>query len=334
MSLAISSDGSRILSGSRDRTMRLWNGQTPFEELGVCEHEDQVKSVAFSPDNSLIASGSDDCTVRIWNARSLDEVTRLAGHRNIVTCVTFFPDGTRIASASWDCTVRLWNTRTYESLPGLQFSGPVWAIALSPDGTRLALAEHTSTTEGNLRVYDIVTLTEQAQVNISPGAYLPWALAFSPRGDLIGSGAASGSIQVWGTSNLSNIAKMTGHHGQVTSIAFSSDGSQIVSGSWDGTVRIRPIASSAVEFINSPGIRSIGGSQSHSVVRRVFSQWHPAGRDVKRQDGPCVGYGQLYSGGRTRSSSPKHRLALCYFLSRRQGHSDAPLGQWSFVDLR
>jgi WD40 repeat protein len=253
MSLTISSDGSRILSGSRDRTMRIWNGRTPFEELGLCEHEDEVNSVAFSPDSSIIASGSDDCTVWIWNACSLEEVTRLAGHRNIVTSVAFFPDGTRIASASLDFTVRIWDTRTFEPLPGLQFSGRVYAIVISPDGTRLALGECTSRTEGILRVYDIVTLTEQAQVNISPGAYLPWALAFSPGGDLIASGTLSGVIQVWDASSLSNIATIRRHHGQVTFIAFSSDGSQIVSGSLDGTVRIQPVASSEEQIATIPG---------------------------------------------------------------------------------
>jgi WD40 repeat protein len=138
----------------------------------------------------------------------------------------------------------VWDAGTYEPLPGLQCSGQVNAIAISPDSTQLALGEYTSGTEGILRVYDIVTLTEQAQVNISPGAYLPWALSFSPRGDLIASGTASGAIQVWNTSNLSSTATIRGHHGQVTSIAFSSDGSQIVSGSADGTARIRLVASS------------------------------------------------------------------------------------------
>jgi WD40 repeat protein len=179
-SLAISSDGSRVVSGSRDRTMRVWDGRT-FEELGLCEHEDEVNSVAFSPDGSLIASGSDDCTVWIWNARSLEKVTRLTGHRKLVSSVAFFPDGTHVASASFDCTVRMWNARTYEPLPGLQCSGPVFAIAISPDSTRLALGEYTSGAEDILRVFDIVTLSEQAQVNVSPGLQLPCAIAFSLR---------------------------------------------------------------------------------------------------------------------------------------------------------
>jgi WD40 repeat protein len=245
-SLAISSDGGRIVSGSLDRIMRVWDGLT-FEEIGLCEHEDGVNSVTFSPDSSLIASGSDDKTVWIWNARSLEKITRLVGHESIVTSVAFFPDGTRIASASWDHTVRLWDAHTYEPLPGLRRSGLFYAVAISPDSTRLALGESTSGTEGILHVFDILTLAEQAQVSISPGATLPWAIAFSPSGDLIASGTASGDIHVYDVINLNNITTIRGHHGQVTSIAFSSDGSEIVSGSEDGTVRIQPVASSEEE---------------------------------------------------------------------------------------
>jgi WD40 repeat protein len=251
-SLAISLDGLQIVSGSRDWTMRVWDGQT-FQNLGLCEHEGQIWSVTFSPDGSLIASGSDDCTVWIWNARSLEKVTCLAGHKCPVTSIAFLPDDTQIASASFDRTVRMWDAHTYNPLPSRQCSGAGLAIAVSPDSTQLALTEYTSGSEGILHVFNILTLAEQAQVNVSPGPFFPGALVFSPDGNLIASGTESGAIQVWDKSTLSIIAKIRGHHGQVTSIAFSSDGSQIMSGSLDGTVRIRPAASSEEHLAPIPG---------------------------------------------------------------------------------
>jgi WD40 repeat protein len=252
MSLAISSDGSQIVSGSRDRTMCVWDGQT-FEELGLFQHEDEVNSVAFSPNSSLIAAGSDDYTVWIWDALSLEKVNHLAGHKGPVTSVVFFPDGTQIASTSFDCTVRIWDAHTYQLLSGLQCSRQIGAIAISPDSTQLALAKHRYGAEGILHVFDVLTLAEQAQVNISPGTHMPWAIAFSPGGDFIASGTASGIIQVWDASNLSSVATIRGHHGRVTSIAFSSDGAQIVSGSEDGTVCIRPVESSEEQLAPIPG---------------------------------------------------------------------------------
>jgi WD40 repeat protein len=251
-SLAISSDGSRIVSGSFDRAVRVWNGRT-FEDLGLCEHEDKLNSVAFSPDSRLIASGSDDYGVGIWDTLSLERVFQLTGHKDVVTSVAFFPDGTRIVSASYDRTVRMWDARTYEPLPGLQCSGSVFAIAISSDCTRLAIAENMPGAKGILHVFDILTLAEQAQVSISPGPYIPWSIAFSPDSNLIASGTASGVVEVWDAKNLSKISTLSGHHGQVTSIVFLSDGSQIISGSLDGTVRIRPVASSEMLLAPVPG---------------------------------------------------------------------------------
>jgi WD40 repeat protein len=265
-SVAISSDGLRIASGSRDRTIRVWDGLT-FEELGLCEDAGDVYSVAFSPDNSLIASGSPDCAVRIWDALSFAEVTRLAGHKDVVTSIVFFPDGTRIASASSDCTVRMWNARTYEPLPGIQCSGEVCVIAISPDSVRLAVREDSSGGVGILRVFDAVTLTEQAQVQTYPGHLMSQSIGFSPDGDSIASGTGSGAVQVWDANTLSMLSTSRGHHGQVTAIVFSADGSRIISGSLDGTVHIRPVKPLEEQFVPIPG-------HDEWVCQAVFSPDH------------------------------------------------------------
>ena len=66
-SVAVSSDGQRIVSGSTDQTVRIWNAQTG-EPIGqpLQGHTGPVWSVAISPDGQRIVSGSDDQTVRIW----------------------------------------------------------------------------------------------------------------------------------------------------------------------------------------------------------------------------------------------------------------------------
>ena len=70
--MAFSPDGSKIVSGSCDMTIRLWNTETG-QPIGqpLTGHEATVTSVAFSPDGSRIVSGSYDGTVRIWD---LDEI--------------------------------------------------------------------------------------------------------------------------------------------------------------------------------------------------------------------------------------------------------------------
>ncbi len=66
-SVAFSPDGMRIVSGSSDTTLRVWDAATS-QPIGVSMqgHEKAVMSVAFSPDGTRIVSGSNDTTMRLW----------------------------------------------------------------------------------------------------------------------------------------------------------------------------------------------------------------------------------------------------------------------------
>jgi WD40 repeat protein len=120
-SVAFSPDGTRIVSGSDDGTIRVWDASTsdtvagPFG--GFKGHTRSVTSVAFSPDGKRIVSGSVDQTIRVWDAHTGDTVAGpFKGHTNSVTSVAFSPDGTRIVSGSCDQTIRVWDPCTSDSV--------------------------------------------------------------------------------------------------------------------------------------------------------------------------------------------------------------------------
>src|SRR5262249_45835640 len=65
-SVAFSPDGKTVVSGSIDRTVRLWDVATGQSLRTLQGHTDAVESVAFSPDGKTVVSGSRDGTLRLW----------------------------------------------------------------------------------------------------------------------------------------------------------------------------------------------------------------------------------------------------------------------------
>jgi WD40 repeat protein len=105
-----------IVSGSSDKTVRLWNlkgepvGQ-PFQG-----HQDSVNSVAFSLDGQYIVSGSRDSTVRLWNLKGEPVGQPFQVYQGEVSSVAFSPDGQYIVSGSRDGAVRLWRADNWNIL--------------------------------------------------------------------------------------------------------------------------------------------------------------------------------------------------------------------------
>ncbi|MBD1853162.1 caspase family protein, partial [Cyanobacteria bacterium FACHB-502] len=105
--VALSRDGQTIVSGSSDKTVRLWSLDGTLLRT-LTGHTGYVRAVALSRDGQTIVSGSDDSTVRLWN---LDGtlLRTLTGHTGAVYDVALSRDGQTIVSGSSDSTVRLWN---------------------------------------------------------------------------------------------------------------------------------------------------------------------------------------------------------------------------------
>jgi WD40 repeat protein len=97
--LAYSPDGKLIVSGSHDKTVRIW-----YMESGICQHiltdhTDKVLCVAYSPHGNQVTSAGDDETIRLWDPATGHCCRILSGHKDAVVCVVYSPNGERIASS-------------------------------------------------------------------------------------------------------------------------------------------------------------------------------------------------------------------------------------------
>ena len=120
LSVGFSQDGTRIVSGSDDCAIRVWDTRSGDTVAGPFQgHTYSVTSVGFSQDGTRIVSGSYDHTIRVWDARSGDTVAGpFQGHTDWVTSVGFSQDGTRIVSGSDDRTIRVWDARSGATVAG------------------------------------------------------------------------------------------------------------------------------------------------------------------------------------------------------------------------
>lgn len=112
-SLDFSRDGRIIVSGSGDRTARIWSmaDTTCLHVLRISDNDQRdpgVTSVAISPDSRYVAAGSLDKIVRVWDVQTGQLLERLEGHKDSVYSVAFMPDGKTIVSGSLDKTLKLW----------------------------------------------------------------------------------------------------------------------------------------------------------------------------------------------------------------------------------
>ena len=134
-SVAVTQDGRRIISGSFDKTIRVWDLNSGKCTAVLKGHISGVNSVAVTPDGSCVISGSFDETVRVWDLKSRKSIRNYKGHINAVLDVSVTPDGKQVISGSEDQTVRVWDLNSGKCIATFEgHNGGVRALALTFDG--------------------------------------------------------------------------------------------------------------------------------------------------------------------------------------------------------
>jgi serine/threonine protein kinase len=233
--LSLSPDGLVLLSGGLDETLRLWDAGRLREVRRIESDVGPVEDACLAPGGKWAASCAlrlirSDMVVQLWDVATGKERRRLGGHTNSVTCVAISPDGRRVAAGSADHTLRIWSMDPVnsQSLCLKGHTDQVNCLLFLPAGDAILSAGQ----DGTVRLWDAKTGGMKGSMSGQVGKV--GAVAFGGASKRIA--IAGEGLQVRQANGV--FTPLSGHDGQVLSVAFSANGKHVVSGGSDGTVRI------------------------------------------------------------------------------------------------
>jgi WD40 repeat protein len=183
--------------------------------------------LAFSADGRYLASSSFDHSVRLWELRSACEVANFRRPAAVFDCVVFSPDGRTLAAGASDLSIRLRDVASWKQRMLLDFHrGPVKAMALAPDGTKLAAV---TSPEGDVQIWDMEGKACAAWETKSQ----LMAVSMLPDRNTDLTAGEEGVIRLWDSATGHEQPPWHGHTAIVRALACAADGRRVASGGGD-----------------------------------------------------------------------------------------------------
>lgn len=304
--LSFAPDGQTIATGSEDRTVRLWDVASGVERQVIPFHQ-WVTAVAFSADGETLVTVDQgrEITLKPISTAGQARVTHSC-HRKQIWALAFSADGTQLATASddgdiivrdWDALVAGASEQTLERSVIHGLRGAASSLAISPDGSRLAVAEENAFSAA---VWD--PRSGQRLVTLEGHKSFVRCVCFNHDATMLATGAEDNSVRLWDPESGAELAVFYGHVGSVSDLKFSADGQQLLSCSENrdknqGEVRIysvadkeliSPLPAAGEEIwtftVSADGKYMVtGGGTLYGVGEGRLTLWDLAGKKQLRQ---------------------------------------------------
>jgi WD40 repeat protein len=242
LSVAFSQSGNFLVSGSRDKTIKLWNVETGKEVRTFSGHAHYVNDVDFSPTERWIASASSDQTVKLWDVTTGREVQTFRGHVDIVNIVAFSPNGQRLVTYGGMSNPRVYSVRGGTRPLDMKGGASIYNLGFSPDGDRIVVATN------GIEIFDSNTgkrirfLQGHPENDGSNAGAAIRAAVFHPYRNLIATCAVDGTLMLWDLdqrhAELFKTFQLSPTGGAFNEVAFAPDGRHLVTANANGTVYV------------------------------------------------------------------------------------------------
>jgi WD40 repeat protein len=216
-------------------------------------HTEPVYAVALTPDGKHLVTGSFDNSVRLWELATGKQVKAFdkpAGHTKMVLSVAVSPDGSLLATGGADGSLKLWDLPVDLALPRVSIPRVVQMIGGPPYAVAWNVAGEVVSTSGagsgrQITAAGLKPLPHPANINID-------SIAFHPRNrHLVATGSHDGRIRVYDLTKNALLKEIVAHADKtkanpIYTIAFSPDGGQVLSASFDHSLKLHDAVSGAL----------------------------------------------------------------------------------------
>ncbi|KAL4505772.1 hypothetical protein ABPG73_004657 [Tetrahymena malaccensis] len=237
-SVAFSTDGKYLVTGSNENAFKIWKVDNEFELMNKIEgHNIPISSVAFSFNNKYFATSSEDKTCRIWNVENgFQLMNTIQGHTKDISLVAFSPDRKYLASSSHDTTCKIWSVENgFELIHSIQkHTDVISSVAFSSNGKYLATGSYDKSCkiwnlENNFELmYDIQEHTKRIT-----------SIAFSADNKYLATGSEDSTCNIYYLENqFELIITVEGHSNPINQVIFSGDSQFLATASSDNSCKI------------------------------------------------------------------------------------------------
>ncbi len=230
--VASSRDGTLLLSGSADKSVRIWNRLDGAAAGVIADHQDVVSAIAISPEKDLVVSGDQAGAVYAWPQAEGATASRLLGHTSRIVGLGFAAEKKQLLSGSDDGVVRWWNLPLLPPREIVQQDPVVEALMVGKDGTTAIVGAG----ESGARLLHAVT-GEAIRVLEGQGGVVT-SVALSGDQETAAAGTDQGTVQLWNTEDGKAAGILRGHVGKVTAVVLGAEPGQVFTAGADGTVRV------------------------------------------------------------------------------------------------